>query len=321
MGCILKTEMFSEAKDPERPEANEDRFLILPGRAYAVIDGVTDKTGQFYEGSTGGQIAGRIVEDAIREACAEREPDEIEAEWLLERIGEKFSDTFDRLGICGDAEPFGAAQFAAQLVLALIGTERVRFLLIGDCGLRLNGSEVIQTSFAMDSVGKVIRRIVWNHLIRNGADRKTANDLARAYTVAGLRTVLPNSGGLVTPEDLVGIRNAVSADLAADLPEVSVTDIEEAVAGGMATQHRYANRVHPLGFSTINGRPVPRSMIVLIDRKLSEIETIELFSDGYFGFPEGTRVADWEDWIARVEEEDPEKLARFSSTKGSRDDA
>ncbi len=317
MGFVLRTEVFSQAKDLENQEANEDRFLVLPHRAYAVIDGITDKSGKHYGGLTGGQIAGRIVEDEIGVACAEREPDLIEAEWLLERIGAKFMDTFAQLGIHNDVDPFATAQFAAQLVLALIGKERVRFIVVGDCGLRLNGNEVIQSTFALDVVCATVRKVVWNHLTRNGADQKTANDVARAYTVAGLRGVHPKSGELVSAEELGRIREEILAEVSAALPEISGADIVEAMAGGVAAQHRYANRIHPLGFSTVNGRPVPRSMITSIDRKLSEIETIELFSDGYFGLPEGSDIADWEDWIAMVEAEDPSKLGRFSSTKGS----
>src|SRR4051794_12821506 len=41
----MQIEAFSQGKDPTAPHANEDRFVILPGRAYAVIDGATAKTG------------------------------------------------------------------------------------------------------------------------------------------------------------------------------------------------------------------------------------------------------------------------------------
>jgi hypothetical protein len=40
--AAMLIEAFSEAKDPFAPHTNEDRLVILPGRAYAVIDGVTE---------------------------------------------------------------------------------------------------------------------------------------------------------------------------------------------------------------------------------------------------------------------------------------
>src|SRR3712207_463553 len=58
-------EAFSEAKNPSAPQANEDRFVILPGRAYAVIDGVTARLGTYYEGMLSGQYAAILVKEAL----------------------------------------------------------------------------------------------------------------------------------------------------------------------------------------------------------------------------------------------------------------
>ena len=64
-------EAFSEAKDPSAPHANEDQFTILPGRAYAVIDGVTDRLGTRYRGMLSGQYAATIVKDALNSPSAD----------------------------------------------------------------------------------------------------------------------------------------------------------------------------------------------------------------------------------------------------------
>jgi len=47
----MKIEAFSEGKNLDAPEANEDQFLILPSRGYAVLDGATDNTGRLYDGA------------------------------------------------------------------------------------------------------------------------------------------------------------------------------------------------------------------------------------------------------------------------------
>ena len=44
----MHLQAFSAAKDPDRPEANEDRLVVVADRLYAVIDGVTDRTGRRY---------------------------------------------------------------------------------------------------------------------------------------------------------------------------------------------------------------------------------------------------------------------------------
>ncbi len=313
----MNVEVFSQAKNPDNPGANEDRYLVLPDRAYAVIDGVTDKTGRRYGGLTGGQIAGRIIEQAIRDACAERAPDMIETEWLLRRIKLLFADAYARFGLLDASGTFPATPFAANVVLALVGTERVKFLIIGDCGLRLNGTETFLAHFPIDSIGAAIRKAVWRQVIEKEGDRETADRTARSYTIAGLRAVLPETDRWVGPEDLTRIREEALSDVSAALPGVPPALLKDALEEGIADQHRYANRIHPLGFPIVNGLPIPCSMKVSFDRKISEIETIELFSDGYFGCPEGTIITDWEAWYAHVEAVDPARVAGFASTKGS----
>ena len=49
------------------------------------------------------------------------------------------------------------------------------------------------------------------------------------------------------------------------------------------------------------------------------VETIEMYSDGYFSVPSGFGVAAWEEEYRRVEQEDPHKIGRYMSTKGSTD--
>lgn len=58
-------EAFTEAKDPSAPHTNEDRLVILPGRTYAVIDGVTDRLGTRFDGMLPGQYAAMTVQRAL----------------------------------------------------------------------------------------------------------------------------------------------------------------------------------------------------------------------------------------------------------------
>ena len=47
------------------------------------------------------------------------------------------------------------------------------------------------------------------------------------------------------------------------------------------------------------------------------VDLLELFSDGYFKLGEGFGVAAWERAFAEVEAEDPHKIGRYMSTKGT----
>src|SRR4029079_3118455 len=71
-----------------------------------------------------------------------------------------------------------------------------------------------------------------------------------------------------------------------------------------------------LGYGGINGFDVPERHIETRSVGLSEIETIELFSDGYFKLGEGFGVASWEAAFAEVTRDDPHKIEEYLSTKG-----
>ena len=60
----MHLQAFSAAKDPDRPEANEDRLVVVPDRLYAVIDGVTDRTGRRYDGCVR-LSCGRAMDEAV----------------------------------------------------------------------------------------------------------------------------------------------------------------------------------------------------------------------------------------------------------------
>ncbi len=313
----MDIEAITRAKDPDDPAGNEDRYVVVPGRAYAVIDGVSDKTGRRFDGLTGGQIAGRIVEESIRDACDGQAADDVTAAGLIGRFNQRIRDVYAEYGLIesGRVSPF--ARFGAQLALALQGRERFQFIIVGDCGLRLNGREVFLATYPIDVIASRIRRFVWRHLTEKGAGGEVVETVTRNYTFRGLGAALPETAEWLDAAALSEIRGEAMAELTALLPELERNMIEEALGGGLAGQYRYQNRIHPLGFPSLDGFPIPPELVADFVRPTDSIETIEMFSDGYFGCAQGTSVADWEAWFARVEGEDPAKVGAHPSTKGS----
>jgi hypothetical protein len=53
------------------------------------------------------------------------------------------------------------------------------------------------------------------------------------------------------------------------------------------------------------------------DRPRASVQTVELFTDGYFELGATPDVAAWEAAFAEVERVDPEKIGRYASVKGS----
>ena len=321
----MKVEAVTWAKNPDDPAANEDRYLVVPGRAYAVIDGVSDKTGLKFDGLTGGQIAGRIVEQSIRHACDRPAADEVTAGELIGCFNERIHKAYLEYGLVESGRVAPPARFGAQLVLALQGRERFRFIVVGDCGLRLNGREVFLTTYPMDVIASRIRKFVWHHLREKRAEDELVETVARNYTLAGLAATLPattrwpETARWLDAAALGAIRDKALAELATILPEVERGIIAEALDGGLAGQHRYRNRIHPLGYPALDGTPIPPELVVEFVRPVDSLETVEMFSDGYFGCAAGSTAADWEAWHARVEAEDPARVGAHPSTKGSYD--
>ncbi|MCG8510489.1 MAG: hypothetical protein MI741_14790 [Rhodospirillales bacterium] len=313
----MDVEAFTLAKDPKNPDRNEDRYVIVPGRAYAVIDGVSDKTGLRFKGQAGGQLAGRMVEDVIRQVCEDRKPEEIEADWLTSRLEERFQATLEEIMGSREIDVPPNIRFGAQLVLALEGRSFFRFIIIGDSGLRINGREVFLSHHPLDDICSAIRKAVWHCLDAQAVATPEKNEIARAYTVSGLGSALPKWSNLINEDMLFGLREAAFVDVRRSQESLEELVVRKALLGGLREQNLYINRVHPLGYPCINGFPIPREFIVQFDRGIEDIETIELFSDGYFGCPDGTRISDWEARLANIEATDPEKVRDFASTKGS----
>ncbi len=96
-------------------------------------------------------------------------------------------------------------------------------------------------------------------------------------------------------------------------------DIESARAHIMPLllkQFDYQNNgEHELGYGVADGTVTPEKFIRTFKYKLGDIETLEIFSDGYFVIPSGAHIEDWESMHQMVEREDPDKWKKFKSTK------
>ena len=86
----------------------------------------------------------------------------------------------------------------------------------------------------------------------------------------------------------------------------------------MVSQHRFANHGDlPLGYASLNGKPLAGEGMLCFSRPRSAVQSIELFTDGYFSLPSKIDLAAWEAEFQRVEEVDSHKIDRFPAIKGS----
>jgi hypothetical protein len=309
-------EAFTAGKDPRRPEANEDRLVIVAGSAYAVVDGVTDKTGRTYDGLTGGQLAGALIEDALRELVATHPFMSVPASEIVALINARFRAAYAHRGIAERVRDDPNERFAAQLALALSDHRAVRFVLVGDCGLRLDGVTTYLLHHPGDAITAAMRAIVY-HALEGGADEAQRLAVARAYALDGMAAFLSAYGESIDERSWSALRTRLDVELAERYREVPRSVVEAIVATGVKGLARYRNATSPLAFASIDGTDVPEDLIRDFSLPRSAIGTIELFSDGYFRIPDGTTVRHWEDAFHLLELEDPAKVTTVLSTKGS----
>jgi hypothetical protein len=104
----------------------------------------------------------------------------------------------------------------------------------------------------------------------------------------------------------------------AELLQIGTDAIKQDLA--VQASSYYNNPNHKFGHGTIDGRPVPEKFIKVYTYPLNEVETLEIFSDGYFKHGNQPTIESWEQSFEEVEREDPLKWQKYLSTKGTNEE-
>ena len=310
----MHIEAFSEAKNPAAPGANEDALLILPGRAYAAIDGVSDRTGVRYDGMLAGQYASTLVRRRLEEILGGARP------WTPRAIVDDLTATIDaaygHFGIREQVRTDWGGKIASTLALAYHQGDTTHILLVGDSGVRLNGTTLIREEKDLDRITSLLRREAWRLLKTRTPDPLLLEKLSRQLSVHG--TAQPPAAPL-DAATLSAIATAAQSACTADLPYIPPALIAGLIEGGIvgAQGGHQNNPESPLGYSCLDGFDIPDRFIRFLAFPRSEITTIELFTDGYFRPGAHFGVAAWEAAFQAAEAEDPAKIDIHLSPKGS----
>ena len=311
-------EAFSEAKIPSAPDTNEDRFAILPGRAYAVIDGVTDRLGKRYNGMLSGQYAATIVKDALEYALTR--PDRpADTKALIAILTQAIADAYQAHGMLDAARSDWNQRFSATLAVVLMGDETIDIALVGDSGVRINGSRILQVDKDLDLITSTLRQQAWPVICSYTSDPAAQEKASRQVTWFGTHQPYEALAGILDPQDLASIEHQTVTACIEALPHVPRGDIETLVRGGIVhAQGAYQNDASTiLSYSALDGFEVPLSLVHFERLPRAEVRTVELFSDGYFKPGADFGVASWEEAFREVERDDPAKVTLYLSPKGS----
>lgn len=332
-------EAFTAAKDPAFEERNEDRFGLRSGSWYAVIDGVTDKSGMLLpNGSSRGQEAGRLILCTLSNLADERSLFSVSAPTLLARLADAFQDRYRELGELATAREDANTRFGAQLALAVPnpapGNPDWRLLIVGDCAIRVDGVRVLGHTQMAERLLAGWRAMVVKRVLGTADESGdptdptlTAEEVAQAlscgrhYCLSGTSDFAPQWAALLPHQEFERLRTQAHERLIALTPELPATVAHEVLNGGVLGAASYRNISGPLGQACIDGFEVPAELVVdeIVEAAPGTDWSFELYSDGYFGTPpdRATRVHDWEQHIAAVERDDPYKIGAHAGTKGS----
>ena len=315
----MRIEAFTEAKVPADPGSNEDQLLILPGRGHAVIDGVTDRTGDRYEGLLAGQLAGRTVQQAVAAFLLDPAEAEVDPARLVAGVSRAIRAAYERHGILEIAREQPPRRFGATLALAAERGDGWRFVLVGDSGLRLNGTELWLNENELDLVTASLRQEAYQVVAAAGGEAADQARVGRACAFHGAAKVHPSMRPWLDEAALAALRARSLDACRKRFPAVPEADIERLIDGGVMTgQGRFQNNtVSPLSYAVLDGFDVPLELVRVIDRERASVRSIELFTDGYFEPAAAPSVQAWEASFREVERIDPEKIGRYPGVKGS----
>jgi hypothetical protein len=125
-------ESFTEAKNPNKPESNED-FWGVNSATIVISDGATDKSGNVkFNNLTGGQIASQIV----TEVCLDENSDK---DNLAEEANAAIANLYNLNGI-DTSNPLN--RIAASLLCARVDGEDLVITQVNNSGFRINGETI-----------------------------------------------------------------------------------------------------------------------------------------------------------------------------------
>jgi Protein phosphatase 2C len=315
----MRIEAFTEAKTPADPAGNEDQLLVLPGRGYAVIDGVTDRTGHRYDGLLAGQLASRTVQRATAGFLLDPAAAEVDPAHLVAHVSQAIRAAYQRHDVLDMARRDPARRFGATLALAAERADGWRFVLVGDSGVRLNGTELLLNQNELDLITASLRREAYRMVAAAGGGPADQARVGRACAFHGAAKLHPDMRPWLDDDDLASLRARCLDACRARFAAVPAADIERLLDGGVLTgQAQFQNNtLSPLSYAVLDGFEVPMELVRVLDRPRAAVDTIELFTDGYFEPAGAPSVDAWEAAFREVERIDPQKVERYPCVKGS----
>lgn len=302
-------ESSSIPKFRDLSQSGDDVVALVPQRLYAVFDGATDPVGTHVDGETPGRFAASQAAREMVRIAGGPQRGRLSADQLLAAMNQ---------AIATGLTDAGAAHVRAGSTAAIVEDlgDALRFLIVGDSGIRLNGWETFRFAKDVDVLYTLGRVAVFRRLQVLGLCGDELESATRQLVFKGLDQ--PGQEFL-TKQDIEAVLQTAQADCATRLQVDALVMVPEMLRSGIqGGQYRFGNMAgHSLGYAVLNGTQTRGPDVLSFTRPKSGVQSFELFTDGYLTCPAGTRVRDWEAEFARVEDADPAKVGSHPGVKGS----
>lgn len=302
-------ESLSVPKVRDLSQSGDDVLVVVPQRLYAVFDGATDPIGTPVDGSTPGRFAASQAARAMVQCATGPQRGKLSAAQWMEAMNQAIAQGLADAGAAG-------VRASSTAAIAEDAGDSWRFLIVGDSGIRLNGTELHHYTKDVDLLYAAGRLAIRRRLQALGH----AGDALEASTRKLVFSGLGQPGqSLLSPTDVQGVLAQAVQDCTGRLQADAIGLVPQMLMAGIGgAQARYSNLAgHSLGYGSLDGGTTLGPDVVAFTRPKSEVHSIELFTDGYVGIPAGTRVRDWEAEFERVEQEDFHKTTAHPGVKGS----
>lgn len=126
---------------------------------------------------------------------------------------------------------------------------------------------------------------------------------------------------ILTEELMIKKRIKAMKKAASENPNISEDELKKlgkaAIEDDLKTQVKnyFNNGESELGLGIVDGNPVPDKFVKTYEFDLSDIDTLELFSDGYYAVPTEPSIEAFEEAFLLSEQEDPLRWDKYPAVK------
>ena len=300
----MNIEAFSRCKYRAVDCPGDDVPFILPGIAIGLFDGATDAKGALINSTPAGRMAALNAAECTAQLLIPPENRKLPARELVNKLSTLYAKSFEKHSV----SPLPAT----TLALAIDCGENWRFFCLGDSAIRVNGSETLRHTKLIDDVSTFARVALFHDLSKRLPDLESAEMAARRGIFLGFDDAVEKG---IMGHELAD--NIITETIVRLSLQNEGAIVRAFLTAGICMQYRFANEVgNSLCYDVLADGTPQIGDWVDVWRPKEDVQTIEVFSDGYAKLPDNPTVAAWEAAFEATDKQDFQRISEYTAVKG-----